>query len=391
MKTENRIRWQLARIAASVIVVLAATQAAVAQFGHSDIDFALDGDKLITDKRVYESFFPTFGISKQFSANPGFTAESDGLGTIGSRREVVYDVLDHLILWDGIQFVSPDDEVRIRIDNNPPGSSSTYIDAKSGKQIGSSDPPVNRIGASSAGGEVHSHVNFFLEAGDDDPPFGAYGLKLAISIDREEVIDSDPVFVVFNFGLEASLFEESLAAYEGLLEKPGVAGDFDSSGALDVGDIDLLTDAVLRNSTGPNFDLNADGKVDQDDRRDWVEVLRATYFGDSDLDGEFNSSDFVAVFQRGEYEDDIADNSTWAEGDWNGDREFDSADFVLAFQSGGYEKGPGRVVAVPEPHAALPLATALTTMLVWFRTTRKLRDARSVSATILTDAQTSLT
>ncbi|MCA9149937.1 MAG: hypothetical protein KDA92_11580, partial [Planctomycetales bacterium] len=51
-----------------------------------------------------------------------------------------------------------------------------------------------------------------------------------------------------------------------------------------------------------------------------------------------------------EYEDEIAENSTWADGDWNGDGEFGSSDFVLAFTSGGYEQGPRLAVAsVPEP------------------------------------------
>ena len=59
--------------------------------------------------------------------------------------------------------------------------------------------------------------------------------------------------------------------------------------------------------------------------------------GDSDRDGDFDSSDLVLVFQAGQYEDDIEQNSSWTTGDWNGDREFDSADIVFAFQYGAYE------------------------------------------------------
>ena len=99
-KLDRVCRNKLVLAAVAVLIgFLATTRPAVAQFGHSDIDFGLDGNKLITNQRVYESFFPTFGISKQFTSNPGFAAESDGLGTIGSRRGVVYDVLDHLLLW----------------------------------------------------------------------------------------------------------------------------------------------------------------------------------------------------------------------------------------------------------------------------------------------------
>ncbi len=61
--------------------------------------------------------------------------------------------------------------------------------------------------------------------------------------------------------------------------------------------------------------------------------------GDSNLDGQFDSSDLVRVFRAGEYEDSIARNSSWADGDWNGDLEFTTEDIVLAFMFGNYERG----------------------------------------------------
>ena len=62
--------------------------------------------------------------------------------------------------------------------------------------------------------------------------------------------------------------------------------------------------------------------------------------GDANGDGLFNSSDLVQVFQRGEYEDDIEDNSVWEDGDWDGDGDFTSSDLVMAFQTGLYEVQP---------------------------------------------------
>jgi hypothetical protein len=131
-------------------------------------------------------------------------------------------------------------------------------------------------------------------------------------------------------------------------------GDFNNSGALDVEDIDLLSSAVRVGTNEPTYDLNADQLVDDLDRTVWVETLRKTYFGDSNLDGEFNTADLVQVFQAGLYEDAIDGNAGWASGDWNGDADFNSRDLVLAFQSGGYEAGP-RPAAVPEPSASLLL------------------------------------
>lgn len=130
-------------------------------------------------------------------------------------------------------------------------------------------------------------------------------------------------------------------------------GDFNGDGVLNAEDIDALTFAIRDSLVTPLFDLNSDGDVDLSDRDIWVDEVRKTYFGDSNLDGEFNSSDFVLVFQAGEYEDATALNSTWATGDWNGDGDFDSSDFVKAFTAGGFELGPRAATlathAVPEP------------------------------------------
>jgi hypothetical protein len=126
-------------------------------------------------------------------------------------------------------------------------------------------------------------------------------------------------------------------------------GDFNENGMLDAGDIDLLSSVVRAGTNESRYDLNADQRVDEGDRTVWVESLRRTYFGDSNLDGEFSSADLVTIFQAGQYEDEVAANSTWATGDWNGDAEFTSRDLVVAFQGGGYEGGPRAAHSIPEP------------------------------------------
>ncbi|MEZ6121097.1 MAG: PEP-CTERM sorting domain-containing protein [Pirellulaceae bacterium] len=129
-----------------------------------------------------------------------------------------------------------------------------------------------------------------------------------------------------------------------------IAGDIRFDGQLDTTDIDMLSSAIRQSLSDPHFDQNGDGQVNLHDRTHWVHSLANTYFGDANLDGEFNSSDMTLVFSAAEYEDNITLNSTWAEGDWNGDGDFDSSDLILAFQDGGYEQGPrADVQAVPEP------------------------------------------
>ena len=126
--------------------------------------------------------------------------------------------------------------------------------------------------------------------------------------------------------------------------------DFNGDGICDAADIDALSAEVRNATNNAAFDLNGDAVVDETDRVVMVEQLLNTYFGDSNLDGEFNTSDFVSVFTTGEFEDGVAGNSTWATGDWNGDGEFGTGDFVLAFSAGGFEEGPRVATAsVPEP------------------------------------------
>ena len=156
--------------------------------------------------------------------------------------------------------------------------------------------------------------------------------------------------------------EEALSLYEAAISSGGtieVPGDFDGDGQLTALDIDLLSDAVLAGDNPSQFDLNDDSVVNQSDRDVWVNDLKFTYYGDADFDGEFNTTDFVAAFVGGKYEDGIAANAGWASGDWNGDKEFDTTDFITAFVDGGYEIGPRQVAVVPEPSSLLLFAIGL--------------------------------
>jgi hypothetical protein len=128
-----------------------------------------------------------------------------------------------------------------------------------------------------------------------------------------------------------------------------IIGDFNGNGTLDAADIDQLSEHVRAGTSDLLYDLNADALVDDLDRQFWVHELTQTYFGDADLNGSFDSADLVQVLASGEYEDDVALNSTWITGDWDGDGDFTSGDLVVALADGGYEAG----AAVPEPAGAV--------------------------------------
>lgn len=97
--------------------------------------------------------------------------------------------------------------------------------------------------------------------------------------------------------------------------------------------------------------------TDPVERANYVHDVLGTWVGDSNLDGEFNSSDFVQVFTAGKFESGEA--ASWADGDWNGDGVFGSGDFVSAFTDGGFEIGPRpAAAAVPEPSTFVLLSLA---------------------------------
>ena len=103
---------------------------------------------------------------------------------------------------------------------------------------------------------------------------------------------------------------------------------------------DGIDESAASGESKAQFDLNADGKVDNDDRIEFMLSSVNSYVGDVNFDGMFSSEDLVIVFQSGTFEDDDAGNSNWFSGDWDGDGEFTTADLVFAFQAGGYEVGP---------------------------------------------------
>ncbi|MCA9172453.1 MAG: hypothetical protein KDB23_32535, partial [Planctomycetales bacterium] len=201
---------------------------------------------------------------------------------------------------------------------------------------------------------VMSHLPLFY-------PDEAYTEKATIRAVQEDLAERDPFISLIDVeGLAIrdrvhfnadGLIELGIRYANELLSMASsnpLLGDFDGDSLLTVSDLDSLTELILSGENVDDFDLNDDALVDAQDREFWLHDLKNTYFGDADLNGEFNSGDLVSVFQTGKYE--TGTDATWAEGDWNGDVTFSSSDLVLAFQDGGYEQGPRAAVsAVPEP------------------------------------------
>ncbi len=198
--------------------------------------------------------------------------------------------------------------------------------------------------------------------------------------DSPQLVFTDSSFTSGTFGVETNNWVGDVR-----IEKPTIVsadfddiyftfardpGDFDDDGDLDVDDLNTLFHQV-NGAQNISYDVNGDRAVDNQDLNSWVKDLKNTWIGDANLDGEFNSGDLIAVFQAGEYEDNLPMNSTWGSGDWNWDTEFNSGDLVSAFQDGGYEQGsPDAVNAIPEPTSLLILIVGVPVIAHVRRTAR---------------------
>ena len=75
-------------------------------------------------------------------------------------------------------------------------------------------------------------------------------------------------------------------------------GDFDGDGIVDVTDLKKLNEAFKAGSNELTFDVNFDLTVDFKDVLSWIKCSKGTCIGDVNLDGVFDSSDLIELFQE---------------------------------------------------------------------------------------------
>ena len=103
-----------------------------------------------------------------------------------------------------------------------------------------------------------------------------------------------------------------------------LAGDFDNDGDLDGNDIDALSAEIMASTHGVAFDVTDDGQVDLSDLQHWVLDLKATQFGDANLDGMVNGVDFNTWNGH-----KFTTGNVWSTADFNADGVTDFRDFNL--------------------------------------------------------------
>lgn len=141
-------------------------------------------------------------------------------------------------------------------------------------------------------------------------------------------------------------------------------GDADGDGEFTATDIDMVFASARDLSLDScHYDLTGDGRVWRDD----VELLlerAGTLFGDADLNGEVDFSDFLAVSRSFGSPD-----KGWADGDFDGDREVTFGDFLIVSQNFGRIFEPQAalstsVTAIPEPGGLHLVGVGLTLFLL---------------------------
>ena len=119
-----------------------------------------------------------------------------------------------------------------------------------------------------------------------------------------------------------------------------LAWNLNHDGNVDLADIDLSLWAINQGVEDELFDLNGDGVVDNltgGDLDQLILYIVKTYYGDANLDGQFNSADIAVVLERASTKTE-QQQLRLGRRRLNGDGDFDSSDFSFAFGEGGYDQ-----------------------------------------------------
>ncbi len=244
MKSKNQIL--LAGLATLLCLM---SVPAYAQDPHSDVLFEYIDNKIVHytevsgTNNVAGSVFPVGGFFNRFASSPGYVSEDIVGLNINPGDIIYYNIHSDLLYWDGSAFTAPVSGTQITIDNNGI-SPNTVITTSSGEQLGDAGTVTNFIGTADGAGNFHVHVrSYFLDDGSGgDPDFGIYGYLMSLGTDEAGVADSDPYYLVFNYGMLETEYENALIEFENLLTPSVLTGDFNDDGQVDAADYTVWRD-----------------------------------------------------------------------------------------------------------------------------------------------------
>ncbi len=134
--------------------------------------------------------------------------------------------------------------------------------------------------------------------------------------------------------------------------------DFDGDESLTVSDLEQLISQVQNPDGRRRFDLTDDGIVASDDVARWLHDFAGTDYGDADLDGVIDLSDFMKLASSYEQSGD------WSDGDFDSNGYVDFNDFMMLASSMAAQPS---VAAVPEPTGLHLLVVGIAVLLQFRR------------------------
>ena len=249
---------------------------------HSDVEFSYENDAIVMrdgiesfteGTLVFEGTIPDFGFSAGFTENPGFLAEIVNGDTVFAGDNIEIEILESSSFGTFLTFFSdaagtlmPTDTTLTICDNAGGNTANLTI----GNVALNGDNP-QFVQTADSFDEVHSHIDFALSAEIGPETAGAYGILFRLLSDNDSIIDSDPIWLVFNFGMSPVDFDNlAIPAFVG---SDLLLGDVNGDGAIDLLDVAPFVDLIINGGFNPLADLNGDGVVDLLDVAPFVALI----------------------------------------------------------------------------------------------------------------------
>lgn len=189
----------------------------------------------------------------------------------------------------------------------------------------------------------------------------------AADANADGLVDTRDLLILRPFLVAGNASAAVLDAFERVVLR---RGDLNLSGGTDAQDIDYLFQHLGQSSW--RLDLNSDGQTNTLDVTVLVEDILGTLFGDANLDGVVDGSDFN-VWNSYKF----TTGTGWASGDFNGDGSTDGSDFGI-WNSWKFQSGSGGALRlVPEPASSFA-GLVLTGVWCANRARRRGRALRTV-------------
>lgn len=193
---------------------------------HSDIEFQYDAGKIAVEfgpeGQVFEADFATTGLFEQSTDDPGFDSEELPNGLFPGDV-IGFNILGPLVYHNGNAFAPVPTGAAILIEDAL--SSVLTIDAST---LSASGVAGQAFDAGNGRGDIHGHIDFSLTPLSlDTPDYGAYGFLMQLTTDEPGIAESDPFYVVFNFGLEEDEtlpgphFHDAVQDFAAIVPEPG--------------------------------------------------------------------------------------------------------------------------------------------------------------------------